>query len=113
MMRGEIYWAELQGNGHKQRGLRPVLVVQSNGLNMSTFKSVMVCPITTAIRSIVTHPVLEPTPANGLKKLSAVMCDHVVTIDKVDLQDRMGIVSQVDMIRVGMSLLKSLAIFHV
>ena len=50
-LRGEIWEVDLDpGKGHEQAGVRPCLVVSSDGLNRSRFGTVIVCPITTTYR---------------------------------------------------------------
>jgi mRNA interferase MazF len=50
-LRGEIWEVDLDPRkGREQAGIRPCLVVSSDGLNRSRFGTVIVCPITTTHR---------------------------------------------------------------
>jgi mRNA-degrading endonuclease toxin of MazEF toxin-antitoxin module len=50
-LRGEIWEVDLDPRkGREQAGIRPCLVVSTDGLNRSKFGTVIVCPITTTHR---------------------------------------------------------------
>lgn len=50
-LRGEIWEVDLDPRkGREQAGIRPCLVVSTDGLNRSRFETVIVCPITTTQR---------------------------------------------------------------
>lgn len=50
-LRGEIWEVDLDPRkGREQAGVRPCLVVATDGLNRSKFGTVIVCPITTTYR---------------------------------------------------------------
>jgi len=67
---------------------RPVLVVQSNLFN-ETHPSVTVVPLSgTIIDAPVFRMTLDPTPENGLRKVSQIMIDKVTSVRR----DRMGAV---------------------
>lgn len=87
-LRGEIWEVNLNPRkGREQKGIRPCLVVSTDGLNRSRFGTVIVCPITTTERaSFVWRPRVEP--ADLLVRDAAwtpqphwVETDQIVTVD--------------------------------
>lgn len=82
MRRGELVPVALQGDLGK---LRPALVIQSDLFN-EEHPSVTLLPVSSEIRSAPLFRVtIEPSAANGLKKVSQVMVDKPVSVkrDKV------------------------------
>lgn len=82
MRRGELVPISLQGDLGK---LRPALVIQSDLFN-EEHPSVTLLPVSSEIRSAPLFRVtIEPSAANGLKKVSQVMVDKPVSVkrDKV------------------------------
>lgn len=62
--------------GHEQSGNRPAIVISNNVFNINT-KMVIVCPITSNVKSFPTHYLLEDT-----KKIKgSVLCEHIRSID--------------------------------
>jgi mRNA interferase MazF len=61
-LRGEIWEVNLNPRkGREQKGIRPCLVVSTDGLNRSRFGTVIVCPITTTERpSFLWRPRIDP-----------------------------------------------------
>ncbi len=100
--RGDIWWAEWSpGRGSEQVGRRPALVVQVNAMNCSTrYGNVIVLAITTQDRPVPTHVRIDPSPGNGLRAVSYVMCEQVLTVSKQRLEGRLGAASPPDMRRV-------------
>lgn len=93
MRRGEIRWASLPpplGSGPGYR--HPVLVVQTNRYNESAIKTVVGVIITTNLR-------LAAAPGNvrclskdsGLPRESVVNVSQVVTVDKAQFGERVGV----------------------
>src|SRR3546814_3108323 len=66
--RGDIVAVSLQGDYGKPR---PALIVQSNLL--AELESLVICPITSAVRDAAFRITVEPDNANGLRVLSQVM----------------------------------------
>ena len=87
-LRGEIWEVNLNPRrGREQRGIRPCLVVSTDGLNRSRFGTVIVCPITTTRRASFTwRPGLVPadlrvTDSSWKPEPHWVETDQIVTID--------------------------------
>ena len=93
MKHGEIW--TLQDKNYASKA-RPVVVIQSN--NHDVFNSVILCLFTTFESSdISTRVRIEPSAENGLQKVSFVMTDKIVTVDKKMLGIRVGVLSDDDM----------------
>ena len=92
MRRGEVWWASLPAPAGSGPGLRrPVVVVQSNPFNESRIATVIITIITSNLA-------LAEAPGNvrigkaesGLAKPSVVNVSQVSTVDKIDLEKRIG-----------------------
>jgi len=89
-VRGDIWLADLNPvRGHEQAGRRPVLVVSVDPFNQSRADLVVVVPITSTLRGIPFHVVVQP-PEGGLTGASALLCDAVRSISKDRLLTRWG-----------------------
>lgn len=98
--RGEIWLADLNPvRGHEQAGRRPVLVVSVDPFNQSRADLVVVIPITSTLRPIPFHVVVQP-PEGGLTNPSALLCEAVRSISKDRLVTRWGTVSPASMSQV-------------
>ena len=92
MERGEIWWADLgtpHGSGPGFR--RPVLIVSSDAYNRSRIATVVCVVITTNLR-LAEAPgnVLLDDSDSALGRPSVVNCSQVITLDKTDLDERVG-----------------------
>jgi mRNA-degrading endonuclease toxin of MazEF toxin-antitoxin module len=90
-LRGEIWEVDLDPRkGREQAGIRPCLIVSNDGLNRSTFGTVIVCPITTTHReSFEWRPGLVPADlriadATWDAEPHWVETDQIVTIDRAE-----------------------------
>lgn len=93
MKRGEIW--TLQDKNYASKA-RPVVVIQSD--KHDVFDSVILCLFTTfESEDISTRVRIEPSVENGLQKVSFVMTDKIVTVDKKMLGMRVGVLSDDDM----------------
>jgi len=91
--RGAIHWVDLgepQGSGPGRR--RPVLIVSSDAYNASQLGTVLAAVITSNT-SLAALPgnVFLPASVTGLPKDSAVNVTAIVTLDKTDLEDPVGV----------------------
>ncbi|MBE0418213.1 MAG: type II toxin-antitoxin system PemK/MazF family toxin [Coriobacteriia bacterium] len=93
---GEVWWADLgEPRGSEPGFLRPVVVVQSDSFNRSRISTVVCVPLTSNQR-------LAGAPGNvaltckdtGLPKDSVANVSQVVTLDKVALTDRAGMLPE-------------------
>ena len=91
--RGEIHWADLgDPSGSRPAKRRPVLLVQSNPYNASRLATVLAAVITsnTALAAMPGN-VFLPAAASGLPRDSVVNVTALVTLNKTDLADRVGL----------------------
>lgn len=94
--RGAIHWVDLGDPAGSRPGKRrPVLVVQSDSYNASKLGTVVVAVITSNT-SLAALPgnVFLPASASGLPKDSAVNVTALVTLDKTDLGEPLGVLPQ-------------------
>ena len=85
MQRGDLVTVSLQGDYGKPR---PALVVQSDLL--ADLESVVICPVTSELRDAAFRVTIEPSPANGLQKLSQVMVDKISTLPRARISEPFG-----------------------
>lgn len=88
--RGTVWWIDLpmKMHSHVQGGARPCLIV-SNHLDRSGV--VTVCPLSTKIDSIKTHPRVF------VKKEGQVLIEQITTVDISSIGDYVGELNPVDM----------------
>ena len=106
MKRGELW--TLQDSGYASKA-RPVVIVQANDTN--NFDSVILCLFTTfESGNIPTRVKIEPNSDNGLQKISYVMTEKIITVDKKLLGKQIGILSNNEMSQIAGKLAKILEI---
>jgi mRNA interferase MazF len=99
--RGDIVTVALQGEFGKPR---PAVIVQSGSFNAS-HATVSILPITsTIVGAPLFRITIEPSPANGLRSVSQVMADKVVSVRRERLGPRIGSLDREAMARIGRSL---------
>ena len=97
MKRGEIWTLQ---DKHYASKARPVVVIQSD--KHDSFDSVILCLFTSyESGDISTRVRIGPSSENGLQKVSYVMTDKIVTVDKSMLGKRVGVLSDDDMLAVS------------
>jgi mRNA interferase MazF len=106
MKRGEIWTLRDEEYASKAR---PVIIVQSD--TDEFFNSVILCLFTTFESShIPTRVHIIPDQTNGLKKDSFVMTEKLITIDKKELGEKIGVLTDDQMHQISRSLAKLLEI---
>jgi mRNA interferase MazF len=106
MRRGEIW--TLRDDGYASKA-RPVVIVQADLGGF--FNSVILCLFTTFESSHIPTRVHIPADnTNGLKKDSYIMTEKLITIDKNELGDKIGDLSEEQMRRISSQLAKLLEI---
>jgi len=99
--RGEVVTVALQGDFGKPR---PALVVQSDLFN-ETHATVTLLPITsTIVGSPLFRITIEPSDTNGLKKVSQIMVDKIMTVHRDKIGGPFGHLSDEIMLRVNRAL---------
>ena len=82
--RAELWWADTGDNvGSEVSGRRPVLVVQSNAINKSTFNTVVIVGITSNLKyADIPGNVFIERKEGILPKDSVIVCANLAAIDK-------------------------------
>ncbi len=105
---GEIWWADLAsptGSGPGYR--RPVVIVQGDAFNRSALATVVVVPVTSALRwADAPGNVLLTSRSTGLDRDSVANVSQLVAIDRELLTERVGKVSRakLDLILAGIDI---------
>jgi mRNA interferase MazF len=98
--RGEIYTAAARGPYTGKP--RPVLVIQDGSFDATA--SITICPFTT---NPVDAPLLrigiEPSATNGLDRASSLMVDKITTVPKTSLGERLGQLTDEEMLKFNRS----------
>lgn len=94
--RGEIWWADLgEPRGSSPGFERPVVIIQSDFFNQTKIKTCVVAMITTNLRlANLDGNVLLSTRTSGLEKESVVNISQLFTVDRQDLFDFVGTLSE-------------------
>jgi len=94
---GEIWLAELDPTvGREQGGRRPVVVVSSNGLHALPINMIVVVPLTSNDRGLVTQPRIAGAQS-GLRQASFARPEDMRAVDADRLQRRLGEVNEEDL----------------
>lgn len=87
---GDIYFANLNGKGSLQTGLRPVIVV-SNDIGNYYSGIVTVMPLTSKHKKdLPTHTKITPNATNGLRSESTILGEQITTVNQDQLGYRIG-----------------------
>jgi mRNA interferase MazF len=112
ILRGELYYADLEPViGSEQGGERPVVVLQNNKGNQYS-PTVIVAPLTTQTIKprLPTHVTVSETAENGLRASSLVLLEHIRTIDKQRMGNYLGAVTDSEMKEIERAVLASVGI---
>ncbi len=92
LKRGQLHWVQWEpGRGSEQQGRRPALIVQADPMNQSrNYTNTIVVAISTSLRNVPTHVVVEPSETNGLPQQSSVLCEQLLTISRERLDGLIG-----------------------
>lgn len=98
MRRGDIYTAAARGPYTGKP--RPVVIVQDDRFDATA--SVTICPLTThQVDAPLVRVPLSADHATGLAKPSWLMVDKLTTMPRQNLRDRLGAISDTDLLAVG------------
>lgn len=107
MRRGEL-WAAAGGK-HYAGKPRPVLVIQGDQFDATA--SITVCPLTGDPTEIPLLRIpLSPTDINGLTASSSIMLDKITTMPRSKLGERIGCVSDTELLALARGLVVLLGI---
>jgi len=106
---GDVYWLELEQPRGSEPGYRhPHVVIQCNVFNQSKINTVALCALTSNLKraSSPGNVLLKKGEAN-LSKPSVVNISQLITVDRADLGDKIGSLSQksLDKIIAGIKIL--------
>ena len=102
MKRGEV-WTVSGGPDYAGKP-RPAVIVQDD--RFDTVDSITLCIFTTdATEAPLFRVPIEPTAGNGLKKVSRLMADKILTVPRTKLGQRIGRLGDEDMIRLNRAIL--------
>ena len=90
--RGEIWIVDwTPSRGSEQTGMRPAVVIQTDAANMnSQYPNTVVVTLSTKGKAVPFHVSVDPSAENGLKEVSFVKCEQVLTISKDRLVRHVG-----------------------
>lgn len=93
MNRGEIFWAKLHPrSGSEQQGHRPVIVISRNTFNQSSWRTIIVVPVSSsqaqAKRGLT--GIFLPAGSGGLNKDSVALCHQITTLDRSKIGQFIG-----------------------
>jgi mRNA interferase MazF len=93
---GDIFWIDLGAPHGSEPGYKhPHVIVQNNVFNLSRINTVVVCAVTSNIKlSKAPGNILLQKGEGGLKKASVINISQILTIDKADLAEKIGRLSQ-------------------
>lgn len=93
---GDIFWIDLEDPTGLEPGFRhPHVVIQNNLFNRSRIDTVVVCLLTSTLRlARVPGNVLLEKGEGNLPKQSVVNVSQLDTVDKVDLVEWIGVLSE-------------------
>jgi mRNA interferase MazF len=108
--RGAIHTAAARGSYTGKP--HPVVVVQDDRFDATA--SVTVCPFTTnPVDALLVRIPIEPSNDNGLDRLSSLMVDKVTTVPRSSLGDRLGRLSDDELVQLNRSLMVFLGLASV
>lgn len=99
---GDIFYADLQADGHVQGGTRPVIIAQNDVGNFHS-PVVEVIPLTSKLKAkyMPTHVLVTANSVNGLSDDSVVLAEQVRVIDKCALRNRLGYLDRKTLVQIG------------
>lgn len=109
LLRGEVYWADLEpAVGSEANKVRPVVIVSNNGANAAAMRHagvVTVVPLTSSIGSVKPFQALVTVDRNSSHEIqgtieSKAQAEQVRSISTFRFKGRLGFISASDMRRV-------------
>ncbi len=107
LRRGEIWTSATRGRYTSKP--RPVVIVQDDRFDAT--KSITVCALTSnPLEAPLLRIVVEANDTNGLRQTSRLMVDKISTLPKTNLRDRIGRLSDEDMMKLNRAIVVFLGI---
>ena len=107
MRRGDVYTAAARGAYAGKP--RPVVIVQDDRFDATASVTVVPCTTNPVVAPLLRIPI-EPSPDNGLNRRCSLMVDKLTTIPRASLGERLGRLSEEDLLRLGRSVVVFLGI---
>jgi len=110
--RGDIFYMDLNDlkEGHVQRGIRPVVVVQNEVGNIYSPTTIIV-PCTTKNKRLVIQPRMSIKFFNGKVVDNTILCEQIRTVMKDKLMKKIGHLNCSQMDNISDKLKRSLQLF--
>lgn len=110
-IRGDVFFAELEGSGSIQSGTRPVVIIQNNIGNKHS-STVIVATVTSQMKKVSqpTHVIVKKDSMNNLKCDSIILLEQIQTINKINLKFKIGRLNEKDVERLNEALSISVAL---
>jgi len=94
IQQGDIYWVHFQNKkGSVMVGDHPALILQSTFINQTRIQTIVVAGITSNTRLKIIPGTVVIGQESGLKKESIINTSQIHTIDKTDLERKIGKIS--------------------
>ncbi len=108
MLRGEVWWVNFDPSvGSEVQKQRPAVIISNNVANKN-LERVVVVPLTSNVKRVY--------PAEALVTINQIpakaMTDQIMTADKARLKNKMGSLSDLDLIAVENAIQTHLALCH-
>ncbi|WP_138997423.1 type II toxin-antitoxin system PemK/MazF family toxin [Rhodococcus zopfii] len=102
MRRGDIFVAAARGAYTGKP--RPIVIIQDDRFDVTA--SVTICPMTShPVDAPLLRIVVDATPVTGLDQPSHIMVDKVTTMPRANLRDRLGRLTDDDLVRLDRALI--------
>jgi len=110
--RGELWLVDWSpGRGSEQLGRRPAVVIQTDDANANPrYPNTIVLTVSTKGFPVASHVEVQPSSTNGLREISYIKCEQIMTISKQRLEMRMRILNANSLQRVAVALRKVILI---
>lgn len=82
--------------GSEQSGLRPVVIISGQSMN-ENYSVVIICPLTTKIKTYMGCPVIQPSEKNNLKHTSQAIPFQIRTLSKLRLKKNLGVITDLEL----------------
>ena len=100
--------------GSEQSGVRPALIVQTDQANHNTkYNNTIVLAVTTKGKPVSFHIKIDPSKQNGLKDISYIKCEQIMTISKDMLLNKIGDLEDIYKEKIDSALIKLVNIKNV
>ena len=110
--RGDIFYMDLNDlkEGHVQRGIRPVVVIQNEVGNLYSPTTIIV-PCTTKIKRLAIQPQMSIQFFDGRVVNNTILCEQIRTVMKDKLMKKIGHLNRSQMDNIDDKLKRSLQLF--